>query len=135
MNVELLRLPPEVVLLILERLLRIDPITLLGAVPGVCTQLRALCPMVRGRFDLRSEWPRLDQRDKYRRGDCDGLKGALASAGRLFPRTTGLWTFSERPLLDACEKGLAVAVQKTAAATLAKPYCRELQKHTVESSH
>ena len=75
MNVELLRLPPEVVLLILERLLRIDPIALLGAVPGVCTQLRALCPMVRGAFDLRAEWARLDYRDEYGDGERDGDRG------------------------------------------------------------
>ena len=38
-KMELLRLPTEMILLILEHLLRIDPVTLLGAVPGVCTQL------------------------------------------------------------------------------------------------
>ena len=45
---ELLDLPTEVLLIILELLIALDPITLLAVVPGVCRRLRALCDGVRG---------------------------------------------------------------------------------------
>ena len=102
MIINLLELPPEIILLILEILLAIDPVTLLGSVPGVCRQIRALCSGVHGTFDLRGEW-------KFRRGypvNWDGLTGALASAALRFPRTTGLWTFSRFPLHQSCNAGL-----------------------------
>ena len=100
--INLLELSPELLLIILEILLSIDPITLLGSVPAVCKRLRALCPGVHGTFDLRNKWKfHNDDLDKW-----DGLQGALASVGRLFPRTRGLWTFSEFPLHDACSAGL-----------------------------
>ena len=76
-SINLLDLPTEVLLLILEQLLALDPITLLGAVPGVCKRMRAVCDGVRGEFDLRGEWARL------RMGNWSGAKGALMSAGRL----------------------------------------------------
>ena len=97
--------PPEILLIILEALLAIDPVTLLGSVPGVCKRLRVLCSGVHGTFDLRSKWKFLgDDLD-----DWDGLSGALASAALRFPRTTGLWTFSKFPLHDACDAGLVAA--------------------------
>ena len=42
-------------------------------------------------------------------GEWGGVRGALSSAARLFPRTRGLWTFSEFALHDACEAGLVAA--------------------------
>ncbi len=111
-SIKLLELPTEVLLLILESLLAVGPITLLGSVPGVCRRLRAVCARVHGEFDLRGEWARLDERDEFGQGEWAGLKGALASAGRLFPRTKGLWTFSKRPLHDACEAGLVVVAAR-----------------------
>ncbi len=108
-SIKLLELPTEVLLLILESLLAVGPITLLGAVPGVCRRLRALCAGVHGEFDLRGECGRLDRRSVNGVGEWAGLKGALASAARLFPQTKGLWTFSKFPLHDACEAGLLAA--------------------------
>ena len=52
-SIKLLDLPTKVLLLILESLLAVGPITLLGSVPGVCRRLRALCAGVHGEFDLR----------------------------------------------------------------------------------
>ena len=106
----LLDLPNEVLLIILEWVLRLDPLTLLGSVPAVCLGLRSLCGAVHGKFDLRHEWWQLDERVQ----DCQGewrVWGALAASG-LFPQTTGLWTFSESPLLDACNAGLLVAATR-----------------------
>ena len=98
-SINLLELPTEMLLAVLEWLLRVDPVVLLGAVPGVCRRIRALCEGVRGEFDLRGEWERLDGRNSR------GAKGALAAAARLFPRTRGLWTFSKLPLHGACRAG------------------------------
>ena len=52
-SINLLDLPTEMLLAVLEWLVKLDPIVLLGAVPGVCRRMRALCPGVRGEFDLR----------------------------------------------------------------------------------
>ncbi len=121
----LLELPTEMLLAVLEWLVKLDPVVLLGSVPGVCRRMRALCAGVRGEFDLRGdwerldgrgefdlrgEWERLDGRDECHEGDWSGLKGALSSAARMFPRTKGLWTFGESPLHDACEAGLLAVV-------------------------
>ena len=101
-KINLLDLPLEIILMILEKLIGLDPITLLGSVPCVCRRIRKLCSVVRGEFDLRNKW-------KFREFALDnwtGLQGALASVGRMFPRTRGLWTFSKWPLHDACAAGL-----------------------------
>lgn len=108
-SINLLELPTNVLVRILEFLLALGPITLLGAVPAVCRRMRAVCEEVNGEFDLRGEWGRLDQRSAYGIGAWGGLKGALASAARLFPQTNGLWTFSKFPLHDACRAGLVAA--------------------------
>ena len=110
--INLLELPTEMLLAVLEWLPKMDPLVLLGAVPGVCRRIRALCAGVRGEFDLRGEWARLDGRNKDGAGQRAGLKGALASATLHFPRTRGLWTFSEWPLHDACGAGLAVTARR-----------------------
>ena len=109
-SINLLELPTEMLLAVLEWLVKLDPIVLLGAVPGVCRRMRALCAGVRGEFDLRGEWAELDKRDEDRWGSWAGLKGALASASLHFPRTRGLWTFSRLALHDACDAGLLLAV-------------------------
>ena len=101
-KINLMDLPLEIILMILEKLIGLDPITLLGSVPCVCRRIRKMCSVVRGEFDLRNKW-------KFREFALDnwtGLQGALASVGRMFPRTRGLWTFSKWPLHDACETGL-----------------------------
>jgi hypothetical protein len=111
-RIDLLDLPPEILLLILEKLLLVDPITLLGSVPGVCKRLRALCKGVRGRFDL-TGW---EDRGWLERPSSPVrkavVKGVLASAARLFLRTTGLWTFGVYPLHFASETGLAAAASR-----------------------
>ena len=111
-RIDLLDLPPEILLLILEKLLLVDPITLLGSVPGVCKRLRALCKGVRGRFDLTGWEDRgwLERPSSPLRKAMVG--GVLASAARLFPWTTGLWTFGGEPLHFACETGLAAAASR-----------------------
>jgi hypothetical protein len=48
---EFLRLPTEIQLIILEKLAKIDPVTLLTSVPGVSRQLRALTSGVRGQLE------------------------------------------------------------------------------------
>lgn len=83
-------------LLILKWLLVVDPITLLGSVPGVSKRTRVLCPWVRGRFDLQGEWERIGDR----------VYDALQAVDRMFPRTSGLSTFCKFPLHTACEDGL-----------------------------
>ena len=111
-EINLLDLPPEIILMILEKLIGLDPITLLGSIPGVCHWLRALCSKVHGRFDLLKEQDRLSTRDIYGRRKWIGLEGALVSASTRFPVTKGLWTFSVFPLHDACEAGLFIVVEK-----------------------
>tara|TARA_R110001632_G_scaffold52018_6_gene129289 strand:- start:433 stop:1065 length:633 start_codon:yes stop_codon:yes gene_type:complete len=116
-DINLTDLPPEILLIILEILLTIDPITLLGSVPGVCRRMRALCSGVLGEFDMSpewglGEWGRMDQRNEWGRGEWSRLKGALASASIHFPRIRGLWTFSKWPLHDAREAGLTVATER-----------------------
>jgi len=106
-TVELLGLPPEILLIILEILLSIDPITLLGSVPAVCKRLRALCPGVRGEFDLEEDrvrfYKRVSSLDPCPRPEESSIIiGALKAALR-FPRTRGLWSFSEFALHYACE--------------------------------
>lgn len=81
-------LPTEVVLLIMEQLLKIDPVTLFGSVTGATKKLRALVPMVRGElkreyFDSMESKPRL---------------GALQSAIRLFPRVQRLEAIDKFPI-------------------------------------
>lgn len=95
-NINLLDIPLEMLLLILEWLVRIGSITLLGSVPGVCRRMRAICPLVRGRFDIRCEWEKIGYRGR----------GRLEAAVRMFPRVSGLLTFCEFPLHTACEYGL-----------------------------
>ena len=97
-EINLTDLPPEIILMILEMLIDLDPITLLGSVPGVCRRIRTLCSGVHGTFDLRGEWARLEEHSV--------IQGALNSASLHFPRTAGLWTFSRFPLLDSCKAGL-----------------------------
>ena len=102
-SISLLELPTEMLLAVLEWLVKLDPITLLGSVPGLCRRMRAVCAGVRGEFNLRGQWGRLDGRNSR------GAKGALAAASLHFPRTRGLWTFSEFALYNACQAGLVVA--------------------------
>ena len=99
--------PPEVVLMILEKLLEIDPVTLLGIVPAVCKRWRALCSRVQGTFDLQGEWHRLDLRKSNDGYYPEHLKatGALKSALTHFPLTSGLETFNQDPLHLACTVG------------------------------
>lgn len=110
--------PPEVVLMILEKLLKIDPVTLLGIVPAVCKRWRALCSRVRGTFDLRRDWYRLDLRRASDGYFPKHLKatGALKAALDHFPLTSGLETFNQDPLHLACTVGSV----KTAEAVLKK---------------
>ena len=89
----LLELPPEIILLILKILVTIDQITLLGSVPGVCKRLRALCSGVHGSFDMGASLESVSTK-------------AMTAKVRLFPWTTGLWTFSRFPLIDSCKAGL-----------------------------
>jgi len=89
----LLDLPPELLLIILKILVTIDPITLLGSVPGVCKRLQTLCSGVHGSFDMGASLESVSTK-------------AMTAKVRLFPWTTGLWTFSRFPLLDSCKAGL-----------------------------
>ena len=99
----LLELPTEILLLILERMVKLDPITLLGSVPGVCKRLRALCSGVHGTFDLRSEFEGMN---------WDVIQGALTSAALHFPWTRGLWTFSRFPLHHSCKTGMSSVAKR-----------------------
>ena len=92
-DINLTDLPPEILLIILKILLTIDPITLLGSVPGVCKRLRALCSGVHGSFDMGASHESVSTK-------------AMTAKVRLFPWTTGLWTFSRFPLIDSCNAGL-----------------------------
>lgn len=91
---KLLNLPPEIVLIILEWLLRIGMMTLFCTVPAVCKRLRALCARVHGKLCLEG-CPRSD------------LVRVLSTAVRLFPHVTGLWQSTRFPLHMACEAGRA----------------------------
>lgn len=110
-------LPNEIFLMIFEKLLVIDPITLLGVVPRVCRRFMGTCSRVQGRFDLTSDWGRLDKRGE----EMDGpfyVPGAWASMIRYFPLTKGAFTFSKTPIhdvLDLKNPHLAYSVMKTIA--------------------
>ena len=112
--INLLELPTEMLLAVLEWLVKLDPFVLLGSVPGVCRRMRAVCDGVRGEFDLRGEWGRLDSRDERGLREWAGLQGALMSASIHLPRTRGLWTFSKWPLHDACRSGQQPSQASTA---------------------
>ena len=81
-------LPTEVVLLIMEQLLKIDPVTLFGSVTGTTKKLRALVPLVRGELKREFFGP---LEDKAR-------LGALQSAIRMFPRVQRLDTIHKFPI-------------------------------------
>ena len=101
-DINLLELPPEIILLILKILITIDPITLLGSVPGVCKRLRALCSGVHGSFDMGASLEGVSTKARL----FPRTIGPMTAKVRLFPRTTGLWTFSRFPLIDSCKAGL-----------------------------
>ena len=111
-SINLLDLPTEMLLTILERLLALDPITLLGSIPMVCRRMRAVCAGVRGEFDMRGEWGWLDRRGLDDARAWGVVEEALASASLHFPRTRGLWTFSKWPLHHACKAGLVAAARR-----------------------
>ena len=99
----LLELPMEMMLLILKWMVKLDPITLLGSVPGVCKQMRVMCSGVHGTFDLRSEFEEVN---------WDVIQGALTSAALHFPWTRGLWTFSRFPLHHSCKTGMSSVAKR-----------------------
>ena len=103
-KITLMNLPPEVLLLILERLLKVDPITLLGSVPGVCRRMRVLCSRVHGKFNLLGSVPE-ECNIRFLVLTRGGKNPPLETAMRLFPYTTGLETFSRFVLHDATMKG------------------------------
>ena len=91
------KIPCEILLLILEWLLRIDPVTLLGVVPCLCKQMRSLCPRVHGTFDMTT----------YGIRDVKAMSMKIS----LFPWTKGLWSFTRFPLHKACRNGLLLVVE------------------------
>jgi len=100
---KLLELPPEMLLAVLEWLVKLDPIVLLGSVPGVCRRMRVLCQGVHGSFDMRS---------KFEGMNWDVIQGALTSAALRFPWTRGLWTFSRFPLHHSCKTGMSPVAKR-----------------------
>ena len=106
-DTNLLELPPEIILLILKILVTIDPITLLGSVPGVCKRLRALCSGVHGTFNMGASLESVSTKAMTAKARLfPWTTGPMTAKVRLFPWTTGLWTFSRFPLLDSCKAGL-----------------------------
>lgn len=103
-KITLMNLPPEILLLILERLLKVDPFTLLGSVPCVCRRIRTLCPGVHGKFNLLGSVPE-EWNIRFLVLTYGGRNPPLETAMRLFPYTTGLETFGRFVLHDATKKG------------------------------
>ena len=104
-------LPTEVLLIILEKLRDSDPVTLLGAVPGVSRRFRAVCAGVQGELELRLDHfatygERFGERALY-----DAQEGALKSAATLFSRIK-LSAPDLHPLHIACEVGSLKMAQK-----------------------
>ena len=85
---ELLELPSEILLLILEWLIKIDPVTLFCNVPGVSKRMRSLCLHVHGSFDM----------GMHGTNDNVALR-AITRKITLFPQTTGLKSFAKAPLM------------------------------------
>ena len=87
-----LRLPPEIQLMILEKLAQIDPVTLLTSVPGVSRQLRALTSGVRRTLESENFTWRRDVSLYTQRAK------ALQSAFSKFPKLKGLDAIMKYPL-------------------------------------
>ena len=110
-DINLQDLPTEVLLIIFEKLRDIDPVTLLGAVPGVSKRFRAVCAGVQGELQLRlnhfaTYGERFDKQALY-----DAQEGALESAATLFSRIK-LVAPELDPLHIACEVGSFKLAQK-----------------------
>lgn len=87
-SINLLDLPTEMLLMILEELLKIDPVTLLGSVPRVSRQVRALTLGVRGNWPEKPLGTRLAGKLDEQ---VEQVKRAMLSAAlRRFPKTTEL---------------------------------------------
>lgn len=113
----LMDLPNEMFLMIFEKLLVIDPITLLGVIPRVSRRFLETCRRVKGTFDMKPEWGRLDKREEDMTGPFY-VPGAWASMIRYFPYTRGAFTFSKIPIHDVLELKspfLAYSIMKTIA--------------------
>ena len=108
---DLLSLPPLLTIRILKVLVREDPLTLLGVVPGVCRELRALCRELHGEFDLCGRWAAWLSTPRRTAPVCR-LEGAVGALAWLFPRATGLHTFGEHLLYTACERGWSTVVAR-----------------------
>ena len=108
-SINLLELPTEMLLLILERLLRRDPVTLATVVPAVCRRLRGLCDGVHGAFDFGSDPPRTPR----------AAARQMLAVTWLFPRTAGLWTIAAasgiRPLASPLHFACAADLPAVAA--------------------
>jgi hypothetical protein len=104
-------LPLEVLLIILEKLRDSDPVTLLGAVPGVSRHFRAVCALVQGELKLRLDHFATYGEKFSERALYDVQVGALESATKLFPRIT-LSAPDLHPLHIACEVGSFKMAQK-----------------------
>ena len=123
------QLPNEMWLLILEWLLRVDPVTLLGSVPGVCRRMRALCFRVQGKFNLLGSVPLL-WNIRFLVLTYGGKNPPLETAMRLFPYTTGLGTFGRFVLNAACQKGSLGVVRRLLLKEEADVNKTDLLNHT-----
>ena len=125
----LLELPPEMLLQILEWLVKLDPIVLLGSVPGVCKRMRGLCSGVHGRWDVMESVP--EQRIIRFLYITGGRENPLLeTAMRLFPYTTGLETFSRFVLHDAAGNGRLEVVSRLLLEKGADVNKADLLRHT-----
>jgi ankyrin repeat protein len=105
----LLDLPVEMVLAILEWLIKIDPVTALGSVPAVSRRMNALTSGVRGTLD-----PQL-----YREYSYPVQSGMLKAAIRQFPKLEGLSEIVRHPLQNQDVLGNLEVFKKVLAEKLA----------------
>ncbi len=125
----LLELPTEMLLKILEWLLKLDPIVLLGSVPGVCRRMRALCSRVHGELDVMAAVPE-QWKIRFLCLTYGRENPLLETAMRLFPYITGLETFSRFALHDAAGNGRLEVVSRLLLEKGADVNKADLLRHT-----
>tara|TARA_B110000858_G_scaffold178970_1_gene215254 strand:+ start:2093 stop:3427 length:1335 start_codon:yes stop_codon:yes gene_type:complete len=102
-KINLMELPNEMLLLIYEWLIKIDPATALGSLPGVDRRLRSLTSGVHGTFAKAQGLEEIQKRP-------EAIRGMLKAAVKRFPRMRDRDQLSTYPLHDMSRLGLASEV-------------------------
>lgn len=88
----LLELPLEIIFIILNILMKIDPISLIVSVPYVSKHMRFICSGVRGEFDLDKFewWTRCLVHDPRKPDLMTKFFGAIVTVEKYFPQSQGI---------------------------------------------